>query len=76
MLEQQLAQNREKVDVVKKFVRDVDVLLEKVEAVEAENRADLMVMFVQRLAEFQQQALALERVLTQMTIEKVIEESF
>ena len=51
-LEQQMLQNREKVDVVKKFVREVDVLLEKVEAVEAENRADLMVMFVQRLGEY------------------------
>lgn len=47
-----MLQNREKVDVVKKFVREVDVLLEKVEAVEAENRADLMVMFVQRLGEY------------------------
>jgi len=45
-------ENREKVDVVKRFVREVNVFVEKVEAIEAENRADLMVMFVNKLVEY------------------------
>ena len=38
-------ENNQKVDVVKRFVKDINVFMEKVEAIEAENRADLMTMF-------------------------------
>jgi phosphoserine aminotransferase len=51
-IEQQMGENQQKVDVLKKFVREVNVYLEKVTALEAENRADLMVMFNQKLVEY------------------------
>ena len=37
--------NKQKVDVVKKFLREVQGFVEKVETLEGENRADLMTMF-------------------------------
>ena len=75
-LEQQMGENMQKVDVLKRFVRDVNVYLEKVSALEAENRADLMVMFNQKLVEYNEKAKQLERVLSEMTIRRVIEDSF
>ena len=51
-IEQQMGENQQKVDVLKKLVREVNVYLEKVTALEAENRADLMVMFNQKLVEY------------------------
>lgn len=39
-----MEENKQKVDVVKRFVKDVSVFLEKAEAFESENRADLMTM--------------------------------
>jgi hypothetical protein len=39
-------------DVLKRFVKDVAIMLEKVSALEAENRADLLVMFNAKLTEF------------------------
>ncbi len=75
-LEQQMGENKQKVDVLKRFVRDVNVYLEKVSALESENRADLMVMFNQKLVEYNEKARQLERVLSEMTIRRVIEDSF
>ena len=71
-----MGENKQKLDVLKRFVKDVTIMLEKVSALEAENRADLLVMFNGKLTELQQQATRLERVLGEMTIRKVIEESF
>jgi hypothetical protein len=71
-----MKENMEKVDVVKKFVKDVSVFLEKAEAFESENRADLMTLLNPRLVEFTKTTEALEKVLSEMTIQKVIEESF
>lgn len=51
-LEQQMDQNKQKVDVVKRFVKDINTFVEKVEALEAENRADLMTMFNSKLGEY------------------------
>ena len=45
-------ENLEKFDVLKRFVKDVNNYVEKVEAIEAENRADLMTMFNQKLSEY------------------------
>jgi hypothetical protein len=75
-LEQQMDQNKQKVDVVKRFVKDISNFLEKVEALEAENRADLMTMFNTKLGEYNKKADSLEKVLSEMSIQKVIEESF
>jgi hypothetical protein len=47
-----------------------------VSALESENRADLMVMFNQRLVEYNTKAAQLEKVLSEMTIRRVIEDSF
>jgi hypothetical protein len=55
-LEQQMGENKQKVDVLKRFVKDVNGYLEKVTALEQENRADLMVMFNQRLVEYNKRA--------------------
>ena len=41
----------QKVDVVKHFVKEVKVFLEKAEAFESENRADLMTMLNPKLNE-------------------------
>lgn len=69
-------ENKQKVDVVKRFVKDINTFLEKVEALESENRADLMTMFIPKLEEYTQNADAFEKVLSEMSIQKVIEESF
>jgi len=69
-------ENNQKVDVVKKFVKDINVFMEKVEAIEAENRADLMTMFNQKLSEYTDKIAHYEKVLSEMSIQKVIEESF
>lgn len=45
-------ENKQKVDVVKRFVKDINTFLEKVEALESENRADLMTMFIPKLEEY------------------------
>jgi len=75
-IEQQMDENKQKVDVVKRFVKDINNFLEKVEALESENRADLMTMFIPKLEEYTARADALEKVLSEMSIQKVIEESF
>lgn len=69
-------ENKQKVDVVKRFVKDINTFLEKVEALESENRADLMTMFIPKLEEYTYKADAFEKVLSEMSIQKVIEESF
>lgn len=75
-IDEQMAQNKEKVDVLKKFVKDVAIYLEKAEAFESENRADLMTMLNSKLMEYTKKMEALQKVLSEMTIQKVIEESF
>jgi hypothetical protein len=40
-----MGENKQKVDVLKRFVREVNGYQEKVSALESENRADLMVIF-------------------------------
>ncbi len=75
-LEQQMGENKQKVDVLKRFVKEVNGYLEKVTALEQENRADLMVMFNQRLVDYNKRADQLEKVLSEMTIRRVIEDSF
>ena len=69
-------ENKQKVDVMKRFVKDINNFVEKVEAIEAENRADLMTMFNAKLGEYSQKANEYEKVLSEMSIQKVIEESF
>ena len=69
-------ENKQKVDIVKRFVKDINTFLEKVEALEAENRADLMTMFNMKILEYNQKADTLQKVLSEMSIQKVIEESF
>ena len=69
-------ENKQKVDIVKRFVKDINNFLEKVEALEAENRADLMTMFNMKILEYNQKADTLQKVLSEMSIQKVIEESF
>ncbi len=44
-LEKQMDENKQKVDMVKKFVKEINTFMEKVEALVEENRADLMTMF-------------------------------
>ena len=61
--------------MLKKFVREVNIYLEKVTALESENRADLMVMFNQKLVEYNEKSKQLEKVLSEMTIKRVIEDS-
>ena len=75
-LEQQMGENKQKVDLLKRFVKEVNGYLEKVSALEQENRADLMVMFNQKLNEYNKRAEQLDRVLSEMTIRRVIEDSF
>lgn len=75
-LEQQMGENLQKVDLLKRFVKEVNSYLEKVSALEAENRADLMVMFNIKLVEYNNKASQLEKVLSEMSIRKVIEDSF
>jgi len=53
-LDEQMQKNLEKVDVVKRFVKDVNIFLEKAEAFEAENRADLMTMLNSKYVEYEQ----------------------
>lgn len=67
-LEQQMDENKQKVDVVKRFVKDINNFLEKVEALESENRTDLMTMFNQKLIEYTDKANALEKILSEMSI--------
>lgn len=71
-----MGENKQKLDMLKRFVKEVDGYLEKVSALEAENRADLMVMFNQKLGDYNSKAKQLEKVLSEMTIRKVIEDSF
>ena len=47
--------------------------LEKAEAFESENRADLMTMLNPKLAECTEKMQKLEKVLSEMTIQKVID---
>jgi hypothetical protein len=54
----------------------VSLFLEKAEAFESENRADLMTMLNNKLIEYTKTIEALEKVLSEMSIQKVIEESF
>ena len=75
-LEQQMDENKQKVDIVKRFVKDINTFVEKVEALEADNRADLMTMFNSKLTEYGKKAESFEKVLSEMSIQKVIEESF
>ncbi len=75
-LDEQMEQNKQKLDVVKRFVKDVQVYLEKAEAFEAENRADLMTMLNQKWIQYSKQLDALQKVLSEMSIQKVIEGSF
>lgn len=51
-----MGENKQKVDVLKRFVKEVNGYLEKVSALEAENRADLMVIFNQKLVEYNKRA--------------------
>lgn len=51
-----MGENKQKVDVLKLFVKEVNGYLEKVSALEAENRADLMVIFNQKLVEYNKRA--------------------
>ena len=67
-LEQQMDENKQKVDVVKRFVKDINTFFEKVEALEAENRADLMTMFNSKILEYNQKADTLQKVLSEMSI--------
>ena len=62
--------------MVKKFVKEINTFVEKVEALEAENRADLMTMFNVKHSEYLAKAMTLEKVLSEMSIKKVIENSF
>jgi hypothetical protein len=39
-----MQENHDKVDILKRFIRDVSSYLEKAEAFEQENRADLMTL--------------------------------
>ena len=71
-----MGENQQKVDLLKRFVKEVNSYLEKVSALEAENRADLMVMFNTKLIEYNNKASQLEKVLSEMSIRKVIEDSF
>jgi hypothetical protein len=71
-----MGENQQKLDVLKRFVKEVNGYLEKVTALEQENRADLMVMFNSKLVEYNKKATQLEQVLSEMTIRKVIEDSF
>ena len=66
----------QKVDVVKHFVKEVKVFLEKAEAFESENRADLMTMLNPKLNECTQKVTEFENILSEMTIQKVIDQSF
>lgn len=75
-LDEQMEQNKQKVDVVKRFVKDTQIFLEKAEAFESENRADLMTLLNQKYLEFKHKLEALEKVLSEMNIQKVIEDSF
>lgn len=75
-LDSQMLENQEKVDIVKRFVREVSIFLDKAEAFESENRADLMTLLNSKLVEYTCTVEALEKVLSEMTIQKVIEESF
>ena len=59
--------------MVKHFVKEVKVFLEKAEAFESENRADLMTMLNPKLAECLQKMTELENVLSEMSIQKVID---
>jgi hypothetical protein len=54
----------------------VNGYLEKVTALEQENRADLMVIFNKKLVDYNNEALKLDKVLQEMSIRKVIEDSF
>jgi hypothetical protein len=47
-----MGENQQKLDVLKRFVKEVNGYLEKVSALESENRADLMVMFISKLNEY------------------------
>lgn len=71
-----MEENKQKVDVVKRFVKDVTILLDKAEAFESENRADLMTILNQKYLEYSKKLEALQKVLSEMNIKKVIEESF
>ena len=71
-----MQQNQQKVDIVKKFLKEISHYLEKAEAFETENRADLMTMLNQKLIDSTKKHEALENVLSEMTIQKVIEVSF
>ena len=54
-----MEQNKQKLDVVKRFVKEVALYLDKAEAFEAENRADLMTMLNQKWAEYKKKLDAL-----------------
>jgi glycyl-tRNA synthetase (class II) len=71
-----MGENQQKLDMLKRFVKEVNGYLEKVTALESENRADLMVMFNGKLNEYNRKADQLEKVLSEMSIRKVIEDSF
>lgn len=71
-----MSENMQKVDVVKHFVKEVKVFLEKAEAFESENRADLMTMLNPKLNECTQKVTEFENILSEMTIQKVIDQSF
>lgn len=71
-----MGEHQQKLDVLKRFVKEVNAYLEKVSALDSENRADLMVQFNQKLVEYNVKATKLEKVLSEMTIRKVIEDSF
>ena len=75
-IEQQMDMNKIKLGVLKKFVKDLKTFVEKVEALETENRADLMTMFNIKLIEFQNKTETLEKVLSEMSIQTVIDNSF
>ena len=68
--------HRQKVDVMKELMREVSLCFEKVKAYEGENRADLMTRENQKLSECTSKAGQLEKVLSEMSIQKIIEESF
>ena len=52
LIDEQMEQNKQKLDLVKKFVKDVQIYYEKAEAFEQENRADLMTMLNQKWVEY------------------------
>jgi len=69
-------ENREKGQAVKRFVEDVAIALEKADAFQTEARADLMTQLNQKLQEYEFRFENLKKMIAEMEVAKVIEESF